>query len=50
MIDAAAFALPLRRHDVGVCAAHVVEVMCAIRESAAQGRPVELEQAAESFG
>jgi predicted dehydrogenase len=31
-------------------AAHVVDVMCAIRESAEQGRPVELEQAAESFG
>jgi len=31
-------------------AAHVVEVMCAIQESAATGRPVELEQAAEGFG
>jgi predicted dehydrogenase len=31
-------------------AAHVVEVMCAIRESAEEGRPVELEQAAQSFG
>jgi predicted dehydrogenase len=30
-------------------AAHVVEVMCAIRESAEQGRPVELQQAAESL-
>jgi predicted dehydrogenase len=28
-------------------AAHVVEVMCAIRESAEHGRPVELQQAAE---
>jgi predicted dehydrogenase len=31
-------------------AAHVVEVMCAIRESVENGRPVELEQRAESFG
>jgi len=31
-------------------AAHVVEVMCAIRESAEQGRPVELQQAAQSLG
>jgi predicted dehydrogenase len=31
-------------------AAHVVEVMCAIRESAEQGRRVELEQAAQRFG
>jgi predicted dehydrogenase len=31
-------------------AAHVVEVMCAIRESAEQGRPVELEEAAQSLG
>jgi predicted dehydrogenase len=31
-------------------AAHVVEVMCAIRESAEQGRPVELEQTAQSVG
>ena len=30
-------------------AAHVVEVMCAIRESAEQGRPVELQQAAQSL-
>src|SRR4029453_780213 len=29
-------------------AAHVVEVMCAIRESADQGRPVELQPAAQS--
>jgi predicted dehydrogenase len=31
-------------------AAHVVEVMCAIRESAEQGRPVDLKQAAQSLG
>jgi predicted dehydrogenase len=31
-------------------AAHVVEVMCAIRESAEQGRPVELQQPAQSLG
>jgi predicted dehydrogenase len=31
-------------------AAHVVDVMCAIRESAEQGRPVELQQSAESLG
>ena len=31
-------------------AAHVVEVMCAIGESAESGRPVELEQPAQSFG
>jgi len=31
-------------------AAHVVEVMCAIHESAAQGVPVELEQSSQSFG
>ena len=31
-------------------AAHVVEVMCAIRKSAEEGRPVELEQAAQRFG
>jgi predicted dehydrogenase len=31
-------------------AAHVVEVMCAIRESAERGRPVELEQTAQSLG
>jgi predicted dehydrogenase len=30
-------------------AAHVVEVMCAIRESAELGRPVELQQAAQPF-
>jgi predicted dehydrogenase len=31
-------------------AAHVVEVMCAIAESAEQGRPVELQQSAQSLG
>jgi predicted dehydrogenase len=31
-------------------AAHVVAVMCAIRESAEQGRPVELQQAAQRLG
>ena len=31
-------------------AAHVVEVMCAIRESAENGRPIELEKPAQSFG
>jgi predicted dehydrogenase len=31
-------------------AAHVVEVMCAIVESAEQGRPVELDQSAQSLG
>jgi len=31
-------------------AAHVVDVMCAIRESAEQGRPVDLKQTAQSFG
>ncbi len=31
-------------------AAHVVDVMCAIGESAESGRPVELEQPAQSFG
>jgi predicted dehydrogenase len=31
-------------------AAHVVAVMCAIRQSAEQGRPVELQQAAQSLG
>jgi len=31
-------------------AAHVVEVMCAIRESAENGRPIELQQAAQSLG
>jgi predicted dehydrogenase len=31
-------------------AAHVVELMCAIRESAEQGRPVELQEAPQSLG
>jgi predicted dehydrogenase len=54
------FGLPLRELDAAIRenrphaasaerAAHVVEVMCAIRESAEEGRPVELQQAAQRF-
>jgi predicted dehydrogenase len=60
-IDGVDYGLALRELDAAIRegrphaasaerAAHVVEVMCAIRDSAEQGRPIELQQRAQKVG